>query len=228
MMRRILFVIVILLWGCTALGQTHYVPHLSVGGHAGVTLSEMAFSPSVKQGFTSGFTLGGAFRFAEERHVGLLAELNISQRGWSEKFDDGVDFQYSRHLTYIELPVMTHIFFGSRTCKCIINLGPQFGYMIADNISANFDYQSPMNVPGFPYNNRYTNQMSMAVKNRFDYGITAGIGMELYVAKKHSVTVEGRYYYGLGNIYPSSKKDEFSASRGTSILVTVGYFFRLK
>ena len=70
--------------------------------------------------------------------------------------------------------------------------------------------------------------MAMKVKNRFDYGITAGAGIEFIVAGRHSLMLEGRYYFGLGNIFPSAKKDYFSASRGTSILVTLGYMFRLK
>jgi hypothetical protein len=52
--------------------------------------------------------------------------------------------------------------------------------------------------------------------------------MELITKKRHSITLEARYYYGLGNIYPSSKKDTFSASRGSSIQLTLGYLFRLK
>lgn len=228
MIKRIISALFVLLIAFCTKGQTHYVPHVSVGGHAGMTLSEMAFSPSVRQAFVGGVTLGGSFRYAEERHVGLVAELNLSQRGWKESFDEGYDFQYSRHLTYIELPIMTHIFFGSRTFKCIINLGPQFGYMIADNISSNFDYEDPSSVPGFPTHNRNTAQMGLEVKNRFDYGITAGLGFEFYVNKKNSIYLEGRYYYGLGNIYPSSKKDIFSASRATSIAVTLGYNFRIK
>jgi hypothetical protein len=68
----------------------------------------------------------------------------------------------------------------------------------------------------------------MDISNRLDYGITAGAGIEFIVRKRHSVTLEARYYYGLGNIYPSSKKDTFSASRGSSIQVTLGYLFRLK
>lgn len=40
--------------------------------------------------------------------------------------------------------------------------------------------------------------------------------------------LEGRYYYGLGNIFSAKKKDEFSASRGTAIEVTLGYMFHIK
>lgn len=207
--------------------QTHYRPHISVGAHGGMTLSEMAWSPSVRQSMTTGMQAGFSFRYAEERHVGLVAELNVSQRGWKENFEEH-PFDYKRTLTYVELPVMTHIFFGSRTVKGFFNLGPEVGYMISDAITSNFDYHNPASVAGFPMSNRSVLQMRMDVKNRFDYGITAGAGVEFVIRRRHSVMLEGRYYYGLGSIFASSKKDPFSASRGTSIMVTLGYMFRIK
>ena len=66
------------------------------------------------------------------------------------------------------------------------------------------------------------------MKNKFDYGILAGVGVELILKKKHSIMLEGRYYYGLGNIFPAKKKDEFSASRNTTIEISLGYMFRVK
>lgn len=210
-----------------AKAQTHYIPHVWVGGHAGITMSEMSFSPSVRQSMVQGMTAGLSFRYAEERHVGLIAEFNISQRGWKEDFE-GAPFSYSRRLTYMEIPVLTHIFFGSPKFKGFFNLGPVVGYMIGDNIKSDFDYAHPDQVPGFPLTNRSTEQMAMEIKNKFDYGITAGAGCEFVVKRRHAFTLEARYYFGLGNIYPSSKKDTFSASRGTSIMVTLGYMFRLK
>ena len=226
-MRRIVLLLTVFLGIVTANAQTHYIPHVWVGGHAGMTMSEMSFSPSVRQSMVQGMTAGLAFRYAEERHVGLIAEFNISQRGWKEDFE-GAPFSYSRHLTYMEIPVLTHIFFGSPKFKGFFNLGPVVGYMIGDNIKSDFDYAHPDQVPGFPLSNRSTEQMAMEIKNKFDYGITAGAGCEFVVKRRHAFTLEARYYFGLGNIYPSSKKDTFSASRGTSIMVTLGYMFRLK
>lgn len=226
-MKRILLLLIVSLALFTAKAQTHYVPHVWLGGHAGMTMSEMSFSPSVKQAMTNGITAGLSFRFAEERHVGLIAELNISQRGWEEDFEEA-PFSYSRTLTYVELPILTHIFFGSQKFKGFVNLGPVLGYMIGDNISSDFDYANPAQVPNFPLANRSSEQMAMEIKNKFDYGITAGLGCEFRVKRRHAFTLEARYYFGLGNIYPSSKKDTFSASRGTSISVTLGYLFRLK
>lgn len=209
-----------------ATAQRHYVPHVHVGFHAGVSMARQSFYPSIKESSLNGSIFGVSFRYAEERHVGLLAELNVEQRGWKEDFEEA-PFSYQRRLTYIELPIMTHIFFGSRTFKGFFNLGPQVGYMISDDISSNFSYQSLPNVAQFPANRRYE-EMNMDISNRFDYGITAGAGMEFIIKRRHSITIEGRYYYGLGNIFPSARKDVFSSSRGSSIQITLGYLFRIK
>ena len=68
----------------------------------------------------------------------------------------------------------------------------------------------------------------MEISKKFDYGITAGLGGEYYFTPRHSVYIEARFYYGLGNIFASTKSDEFSSSRSMSIVATLGYNFRLK
>ncbi len=73
-----------------------------------------------------------------------------------------------------------------------------------------------------------TEQMATPIKNKFDYGIAGGAGVEFYISPRNSITLEGRYYFGLGNIFPAAKADTFSASRNTSIEITLGYNFRLK
>lgn len=229
-MKRIVialaFIATLLIPG-SVFGQNHYVSHVHVGVHGGVALSRMSFSPSVKQKMLNDFTFGVAARYAEERHVGLMGEINVTRRGWNEKFEDS-PLQYSRTLTYLEMPIMTHIFFGPRSFKFFFNLGPQFCYMISSAIDSNFDYANPSAVENFPQEYRMTEQMSMEIKNRFDYGICASFGMEPIIGKRNSFTLEARYYFGLGNIYGAAKKDTFSASRGMAITVTLGYMFRLK
>lgn len=208
--------------------QTLYKPHLHVGAHAGVALSQQSFNPTIEQKMHQGITMGVSAMWAEERHVGLRAELNFTQRGWTEDFTETPQFSYSHTLTYIELPIMTHIFFGGRKVKGFFNLGPQLCYMIGNNVNANFETDKIDLIPDFPVLNRTTQQMSMDITNRFDYGICGGAGIEFFIKRKHCVTLEARYYYGLGNIFPSSKKDYFNASRGNAITLTLGYNFRLK
>lgn len=207
--------------------ETHYKPHISIGGRAAMAMSKVSFSPSVKQLWNNGTSGAVTFRYTEEKIFGLIAELGWQTRGWKENFE-GAPFSYSHSLTYVRLPLLTHIYFGSPRFKCFINLGPEFSYMISDKISADFDYRDPASVADFPIANRMTEQMATPIKNKFDYGIAGGAGIEFYISPRNSITLEGRYYFGLGNIFPAAKADTFSASRNTSIEVTVGYNFRLK
>ncbi len=210
-----------------ATAETHYKPRISIGARAGASMGRMSFAPSVSQTWTTGSTGAITFRYTEEKLFGLIAELGWVQRGWKEDFEEA-PLNYNRTLTYLQLPILTHIYFGSRRFKAFINLGPQICYMIHDNIEADFDYHHPETVEGFPLRNRSTEQMYTEVKNKFDYGICASVGGEFFVQPRHSILLEARYYFGLGNIFPSSKADTFSASRVMSLEFSIGYFFRLK
>lgn len=207
--------------------QRYYSPNVSIGGKGCMTMSEISFSPTIRQSMLQGIMMGATFRYTEERNFGLIAELNLTQRGWKEDFEEH-PFDYSRSLTYLEIPVLTHIYFGGRKVKGFVNLGPSVSYMIASKISANFDYSDVKSVAGFPTHNRMTEQLNSTIKNKMDYGINAGLGMEYFINRRNSLMLEARLYYGLGNIFPAAKADTFAASRNISIQASLGYMFRLK
>ena len=225
-MRNFLTAAVVVLAALAATAETHSRPHIWIGGKGGVSMGEISFSPSVKQSWNIGSQGAVTFRYSEEKIFGVIAEFGWVQRGWKENFEEH-PFSYSRSLTYLNLPILTHIYFGSRRFKGFVNLGPQFAYMIGNKTKSDFDYEHTNTVPNFPAN-RQTEQLWAEVKNKFDYGICAGIGCEFYFHPKHSVIVEGRFYYGLGNIFPASKADTFSASRNMSIEISLGYNFRIR
>lgn len=213
-------------------GQRIYEPKFYIGAKGGASLSRMSFSPSVKQSFING-TLGGiTVRYTEEKIFGLMAELYFVQRGWKENYNEEgqppVGLDYQRQLTYVTLPVMTHIYFGNNLIHGFVNIGPSISYMLSEKTKSNFDYYNPSSVPEFPDTYRPTEQLTMPVKNKFDYGLVGGIGMEIFFGKRNSIMIEGRYYFGLGGIYPGSKKDVFSASRPMSIEISAAYLFRIK
>lgn len=210
-----------------AFGQVHYKPHISIGGKAGLSIARMDFSPSIPQSWLLASNGAVTFRYAEEKLFGLVAELGWSQRGWKENFEES-PLQYQRTLTYVNLPVMTQIIFGTRRIKCFVNLGPQIAFMINEGIKSNFDYNDLQNVIGWPERQRRKDQLNMPIHSKFDYGIAGGVGGEFYFLPRQSITVEARYYFGLGNIFRAKKVDVFSASRCTAIEVTFGYNFRIK
>lgn len=207
--------------------QTHYSSNVSVGVKGGVDVSQVFFNPSVQQKLMNlGMTGGVMVRYIEEDHFGLIAELNFVQRGWKENFEEA-PYDYKRTLNYIELPVLAHIYFGRRG-KFFFNAGPQVALFLGESTKANFDPYNTASLPDFPNRNRMNSQMTMDVTQKVDYGISAGLGGEFNINRKNSISLEARFYYGLGNIFPSKRTDTFSASNQMSISLALGYWFRVK
>lgn len=230
-MSKLLRIFALLLLGVTTLtGRAqgeHYEGNLFLGAKGGVTLSQTFFNPSVPQGMKMGAMAGLMLRYIEQEHFGLIAELNFEQRGWKESFDE-TSYAYSRTLNYIQIPVLAHIYFGSPRAHFFINAGPEVGFMIGDSMSCNFDMANYKDLPDFP-KNRQVAQWTLAADKKIDFGISAGLGAEVFLDKKRgSVTLEGRFYYGLGNVVETGRTQTFSSANSMSIMASIGYWFQLK
>lgn len=225
--RRGFITLVMFISGFAAMfSQTHYSSNVAIGVKGGYDLSQVFFNPSVRQKFAPGMTAGVTFRYIEENHFGLIAELNFVQRGWAEDFEEA-PYNYRRTLNYVELPLLAHIFFGRRG-RFFFNAGPQVGLYLGDSTEANFDPKEMASLPEFPYRNRMNEQMLLSVSQKIDYGISAGLGAEFNVNKRNSLSLEARFYFGLGNVFPSKRADTYSASNQMTLSATVGYWFRIK
>lgn len=218
--------LIILLGAGGATAQTHYASNVSFGVKGGVDFSQVMFTPSVKQSFAMGMNGGVTFRYIEENHFGFIVEVNYEQRGWKEDFEE-YPFEYSRTLDYVQIPFLAHIYFGGRG-RFFINAGPEVGFKIGENTKANFDYNNLSSVPNFPSGLRTTYQYQLAAENKVDYGISAGLGGEFNLNKKNSIYIEGRFYYGLGNVLKSGRKEVFRGSNSMSVMISAGYWFRIK
>lgn len=201
--------------------------NISVGVKGGASLSRVNFQSSVPQKMQPGIVLGGSFRYIEEKHFGIIAEVNLEQRGWKEDFKPLEGYSYSRTLTYIQVPLLTHIYFGSDKARFFFNAGPEIGVMIGSKTSSNFDYENVEANEDFQKNYRKIEQFTMPVHRKFDYGISAGLGLEVNIAPKHALNLEGRFYYGLNDIFSNRKSDPFQGSSSMSIMITLGYNIRL-
>lgn len=206
--------------------QTHFDSRVDIGARGGITFSSVMFKPSITGKLGMGYTGGVTFRYSEENHFGLIAEVNFVQRGWAEKFED-LPYSYQRVLNYVEVPVMSHIYFGKRG-KFFINAGPEVAYYLGDKIKSNFNYQDVSDLDGFNDKNRRTEQLTMQVSQKLDFGIVAGLGGEFSVNRRNSVALEARVYYGIGNVMPSGRQDTFALSNQLSFSLTAGYWFRIK
>ena len=226
MKRFLLSIIIVISVTLSGWAQTHFDSRVDIGVKGGTTFSTVMFKPSITGKLGIGYTAGLSFRYSEENHFGLIAEVNFVQRGWAEKFED-LPYTYQRILDYVEVPVMSHIYFGNRG-KFFINAGPEIAYYLGDHIKSNFDYENTDGLEGFHNKNRRYEQLTMKVSQKLDFGIVAGLGGEFSLNRRNSIVMEARIYYGIGNVMPSGRQDVFSVSNQLSVGITAGYWFRIK
>lgn len=201
---------------------------LCLGFSGGMGTSQVSFIPTIKQTLSLGPTFGVSLRHISEKYFFLICgtqvELNYARRGWTEDIDDESGNEYTRIADYIEIPFLAHLGFGRefRGFQGHINMGPQVAYLISEREI--YGGKKPWDVSNRP--NQVTEQYGKAIENKLDYGITASVGLEIRTGSGN-FGIEGRYYFGLGNIYGITKKDYFGRCANSTISVRATYSFNL-
>ncbi|MBO7254822.1 MAG: PorT family protein [Paludibacteraceae bacterium] len=190
-----------------------YTPEIAFGTRQGATLSTVWFSPTVNQTMRLGYTGGITSRFIFEKYFGLQVELNYMQRGWTASAQTTTQekFKYDREFHYIELPFMTHLFFGKKNFRWFFNLGLNLSYLIDENITTTDDIEKKK-------------EHLQPIANRFDYGICGGTGFEIHT-RAGIYQLEGRYNFGLGDVFPNKITDDFGRSSNQVITINLGILF---
>lgn len=200
------------------------------GAGAGASAASIDFLPSVPQTKKIGFFGGVAAKYVSQKHLGVIVEANYSQRGWEEDFDPESGFSYNRTLNYLEIPFMTHVYFGNKT-RFIFNAGPQLSILLndsqemsqalADDLEARREANPDLPI-GFQYN-------PISEMQRVDYGLVGGVGMEVQTGIG-SFDLEGRYYFGLGDIFTSRRSENayFGRSAHRLIEAKLTYYIKIK
>ena len=227
-MKRLLTILLFMAFAAAASGQVGDARNiLSLGVSGGMGTSSVSFIPSIKQTFSLGPTFGVSLRHVSEKYFFLICgtqiECNYATRGWTELIEDGSGNEYTRIANYVEVPFLAHLGFGRefRGFQGHINLGPQIGYLLNER---EIYGGQPWDVSNRP--NNVTEQYGKAIENKVDYGITASLGLEMRTGTGN-FGIEGRYYFGLGNIYGITKKDYFGRCANSTISIRATYSFNL-
>lgn len=240
------YLILLLVVHCSLLATRaqvgEYRNDLAVGVSAGYMLSSVGFVPEVPQKQLGGMTGGVTLRYTCEKYFksvcAIVAEVNLVQTGWKENIMD-MDNQpvyyvndtekanplsYERHMKYVQVPIMARLGWGRerKGLQGFIQLGPQIGFFLDESTTSNLQ-------PGIgkltERSSKIEAQDTMAVQKKFDYGIAVGGGIEFSHPKVGHFILEGRYYYGLGDIYKNSKSDFFGRSNFGQIVIKATYLF---
>ncbi|NDW18999.1 PorT family protein [Dysgonomonas sp. 216] len=201
--------------------QSKFEPEWNVGIGFGPTFSTQSLihqRAEIPAQNTQQFHGGLAIRYISEKNLGLIAELNYSQQGWEGKFKNNPEYAHKHSLNYIELPVLSHIYFG-RKGRFFVNLGPKFQFLISEKEKISEALANDIDENSTPQYNRNA-------QHKFDYGIMGGVGFELRTGIGN-FALEGRYYFGLGDIYKSGESaDSFSRSANRVISAKLTYYIK--
>ena len=237
MRHRILLLLAGLLCGVCVKAQIgEYRNEFAVGVNGGVTLSTVSFTPEVPQSQLLGKTFGITLRYNGEKYFksicSLVAEVNYAQMGWKERIWDvkdqpvinhltGLAEEYSRVVNYVQVPFFARLGWGRERqgLQAFFQIGPQIGFYLNEKTEANFDLDNPnisdrvSHISGPDIGKTaFSNMYHKPIENKLDYGIAAGLGVELSLRHVGHFLVEGRYYFGLGNVYGNTKRDYFAKS----------------
>ncbi len=230
MKRFSLFLICASLGGMLFAQKQTFPTELYIGAGAGAVAANMSFVPAIPQTLLYSYQGGVAVKYVTEKHLGLITEVNLTRKGWCEEFDAEEDFAYERTLTYIDVPFMTHVYFGNKT-RFVFNAGPQINILIGENARMNQALSDDVEArkaaaPDAPIGVQYA---PMSEMKRVDYGLTGGMGVELRTAIG-LFDLEGRYYFGLGDIFTSRRSDNayFTRSAHRVIMAKLTYYIQVK
>jgi len=226
-MRRLSLILIACIVAIKTMAQVGELrDNVSIGFNGGYNLSSVDFSPTIKQGLQPGYTGGATLRYTTEKYFALICaaqlEVNFAQRGWNETIDDGSDNTYRRTTNYIEIPFFAHLGWGKeeRGFQFFINAGPQIGLFLSDEEFYGFTQEKPWDPSNRP--NNQTAQYGKKVENTLEYGIAGGAGIELKTGIGNFI-VEGRYFFGLSDMFGNSKADPFGRSANTTITAKITY-----
>ncbi|PID91951.1 MAG: hypothetical protein CSA96_05695 [Bacteroidetes bacterium] len=181
----------------------------SFGIRGGANVSRVGFSPSLDQRLTSGFFAGLAFRHIEQQYLGIGIELNYLQAGWSEPPVNGK--QYMQRLTYLQLPVLSHFYFGKRKTRMFFNLGPYVSFLLSVEESG----MPPDELALYPH---------QEADSPGEYGLSGGIGLSRQFVFGR-VQLEGRVNYGLSNVFRYDIDGTFLASQNQIAELALSCYF---
>ena len=218
----------------------------SVGFNGGMMFSNVGFMPEVPQDMHQGLTGGFSLRYTSEKYFNsicaIVAEVNYAQVGWKERIltpndepvinaTTGQAESYQRDMTYLQVPVLARMGWGRerRGVQFFVQAGPQVGFFLSEKTQMNFpwDARTPVYSDGSGRTSSVIAQDTMSVQHKVDYGIAAGLGLEFSLKNVGHFLVEGRYYYGLGDIFRNSKRDYFGRSNFGQIVIKATYLFDL-
>lgn len=220
--------------------QSEFKKELQIGVNFGANLTDASFGTSFtnspfKTKIWQRFAGGVSAKYIVEKNLGLILEINYSQQGWEQNFEEkdagasqaerNKTYKYQRELNYLQIPFLTHIYFGEKI-RFNFNLGPEISFLL--NSKENFSQELIDDLASGTITSRtVTDQYYRKVNKKIEYGLLGGLGAEFRTGIGIFV-LEGRYILGLSDFFNNSKSDPFQQSVNRNISIKATYYIKIK
>lgn len=192
-----------------AAGEAGISPKFGI--KAGLNLSNLYKDEVNDNNMKAGLNAGVYAKLPVFRGFSIQPELLYSNKGTKRTYDNALfgEGEYRANLHYVELPVMGVINLGP---NFNIHAGPYVSYLVSANLT---DLKSDLSSEELA-------DLNAENLNRFDYGVAAGLGIDIDRA-----TIGARYTLGLAEIGKSGSLvgEAFNNNKNGVISVFVGIGF---
>lgn len=188
---------------------------MMVGGRVGLDIGNLSFSPSLPSGVSTssntGFLIGGQLDNWFNDMWAISIQLLYDQKGESESESfDGISESSSLVASYIEIPILAKVAFGSGDIKPYVFAGPSIGILASATSTVN--------------GNSASVDSSF---NTLDLAVLIGAGVSYKLAGGPSIFVDAGYAIGLLNIANNSNSNSSETVKTNDIRIAAGVMFPL-
>jgi hypothetical protein len=177
----------------------------SYGFKGGLNFSNFYTDNVDDSNILTGFNAGLYAKFPITNSIAIQPEINYTTKGSEQIYDNAVFQGTSKfNINYIEVPVLL---VANLTDNFNVHVGPYAAYMVSGKTSTDTNFGSS------------TSELDTDDFNKFDAGISGGVGVDLDV-----VNFGVRYNYGLTKI---GKDNNFTSSDAKNSVFNVYVGLRL-
>ncbi|GAA4820140.1 porin family protein [Algivirga pacifica] len=173
----------------------------ALGVRGAASFPTVSFSPNIRQ--SNFYEIGGGLTgyYFKEKNLGLQAEINLDHRGFIEA--SSTEELYQRTFTNISVPVLTHLYVGTKVFHVFAIAGPQ----------VNFLYEKDFEALGTVEDQRYDYADRKPEKLGLD--LVLGGGLAFWTGIGHFM-VDARFFIGMSDLLerPVRTSSSFSYSQG--------------
>ncbi|HET9055043.1 MAG TPA: porin family protein [Cyclobacteriaceae bacterium] len=186
----------------------------SIGPEVGASFSKHGMDADDSD-YKAGLAAGGFVTYSIRNTYGFTAKVLFNQKGGQS---DGGELK--EQLNYIEIPVLARLFFNREgTVRPNVFFGPSFGFLTGAKWKVgDGDYENVEDIEGdlFDEVDSYKDMY-----NTFDFGLGAGLGVNIKVGDEMYFVIDARYTYGFSDIYRRAS----GTVNNQNVAVTAGLSF---